>query len=86
MKVKEAMVRAGVIHDLSIVRAGTMRPFGVNKVFDEKKDVTVEVDTIREKIPPDLKKKLFPDDKPDDPEKVRQNASTEKKKGLRESP
>lgn len=53
---------------------------------DEKKDVTVEVDTIREEMPPDLKKKLFPDDELADPAKVRQSASTESKKGPRENP
>ena len=45
-----------------------------------RKDATVEVDTIREEMPPDLKKKLFPDDEPTDPVKVRQNASTASKK------
>ncbi len=43
-------------------------------------DVTVEVDTIREEMPPELKKQLFPDDEPADPAKVRQNASTASKK------
>jgi len=47
----------------------------------KKKDVTVEVDTVREEMPPDLKKKLFPDESPDSC----QNMSTEPKKGLRES-
>ena len=48
---------------------------------EEKKDVTVEVDTIREEVPAELKKKLFPDESPDSC----QNMSTETKKGLRES-
>jgi len=55
--------------------------FKGQKLKKEKKDVTVQVDTIREEMPAELKKKLFPDESPDSC----QNMSTETKKGLRES-
>ncbi|MBN1547237.1 MAG: hypothetical protein JW902_11305 [Syntrophaceae bacterium] len=56
--------------------------FKKSKAVLAKKDVTVEVDTIREEMSPDLMKKLFPPE----PEDSCQNMSTEKKKGPRENP
>ncbi len=48
-----------------------------NEHMENGVNVTIKVDTIREEMPPDLKKKLFPEE----PEDSRQNMSTEKKKG-----
>ena len=77
---KEAMTFPIII--IAIEHDGPGAPLAKKR----KKDVTVEVDTIREEMPPDLKKKLFPDDEPADPAKVRQSASTASKKGSRENP
>ena len=67
-------------HYFNIHIKSTLNMNGKVKMDKEKKDATVQVDTIREEMPPDLKKKLFPDDEPTDPAKVRQSASTASKK------